>query len=61
MLKHDKPFKHLCGQFGISEKTGYKWKKRFYEMGKVGLEEESRNPTHNNCTFVNDVRPNIGR
>ena len=48
MLKQDKPFKHLCGQFGISEKTGYKWKKRFYEKGKAGLEEESRNPTHNN-------------
>ncbi len=48
MLKQDKPFKHLCVQFGISEKTGYKWKKRFYEKGKVGLEEESRNPPHNN-------------
>ena len=48
MLKQDKPFKHLCAQFGISEKTGYKWKKRFYEMGKAGLEEESRNPSHAN-------------
>ena len=28
MLKKDKPFKHLCAQFGISEKTGYKWKNR---------------------------------
>ena len=48
MLKQDKTFKHLCGQFGISEKTGYKWKKRFYEKGKAGLEEGSRNPIHNN-------------
>ena len=48
MLKKDKPFKHLCAQFGISEKTGYKWKNRFYEMGKAGLEEESRNPSHSN-------------
>ena len=48
MLKKDKPFKHLCAQFGISEKTGYKWKNRFYEMGKAGLEEESRNPSHAN-------------
>ena len=48
MLKKDKPFKHLCAQFGISEKTGHKWKNRFYEMGKAGLAEESRNPTHNN-------------
>ena len=48
MLKNNKPFKHLCAQFGISEKTGYKWKNRFYEMGKAGLEEESRNPSHSN-------------
>ena len=48
MLKQDKPFKHLCAQFGISEKTGYKWRNRFYEMGKAGLEEESRNPSHTN-------------
>ena len=48
MLKNDKPFKHLCAEFGISEKTGYKWKKRFYEMGKSGLEEQSRNPPHMN-------------
>jgi len=48
MLKNDKPFKHLCAEFGISEKTGYKWKKRFYEMGKSGLEEQSRNPPHTN-------------
>ena len=42
MLKNDKPFKHLCAEFGISEKTGYKWKKRFYEMGKSGLKEQTR-------------------
>lgn len=48
MLKQNKPFKHLCAEFGISEKTGYKWKTRFYEMGKVGLIEESRNPSHDN-------------
>lgn len=48
MLKQNKPFKHLCAQFGISEKTGHKWKNRFYEMGKAGLAEESRNPPHTN-------------
>ena len=44
MLKQEKPFKHLCQEFGISEKTGYKWKKRFYEQGKIGLIEQSRAP-----------------
>lgn len=42
MLKAEKPFKHICEDFGISEKTGHKWKKRFYEEGKLGLAEKSR-------------------
>ncbi len=42
MLAAEKPFKHLCAEYGISEKTGYKWKKRFYEEGKAGLNEQSR-------------------
>lgn len=42
MLKAEKPFKHICADFGISEKTGHKWKKRFYEEGKIGLFEKSR-------------------
>ena len=42
MLKQEKPFKHLCAEFGISEKTGHKWKNRFYEQGKVGLYDQSR-------------------
>lgn len=44
MLKHEKPFKHLCQDFGISEKTGYKWKNRYFENGKKGLYELSRAP-----------------
>lgn len=42
VLKSEKPFKHICAEFGISEKTGYKWKKRFFEQGNVGLIEQSR-------------------
>ena len=48
MLKNNKPFKHLCAEFGISEKTGYKWKNRFFEKGKAGLLDESKNPSHPN-------------
>lgn len=44
MLEEGKPFKHLCAEFGISEKTGYKWKNRFLEQGKAGLLELSRCP-----------------
>ena len=42
MLANEKPFKHLCADFGISEKTGHKWKNRFYEQGNAGLYEQSR-------------------
>jgi len=44
MLRDEKPFKHLCAEFEISEKTGHKWKNRFYEEGKLGLLEQSRAP-----------------
>ena len=50
MLKAEKPFKQLCNEFGISEKTGYKWKNRFYADGKAGLQEQSRaTKTHSNA------------
>ena len=48
MLKNNKPFKHLCAEFGISEKTGPKWKNRLFEKGKAGLLDESKNPSHPN-------------
>ena len=38
-------FGELCQEYGISRKTGYKWKKRFLEEGLDGLEDRSRRPT----------------
>lgn len=55
MLENEKPFKHLCADFGISEKTGHKWKNRFYEQGKVGLYEQSRNPNNHNNQIDGDT------
>jgi transposase InsO family protein len=37
-------FRSLCQEFGISAKTGYKWRERFLQHGLSGLEEESRRP-----------------
>lgn len=37
-------FRELCREYGISAKTGYKWKQRFLERGLGGLQEESRKP-----------------
>ena len=37
-------FRALCQEYGISAKTGYKWKERFLREGIGGMEEESRRP-----------------
>ena len=55
MLKQSKPFRELCREYGISEKTGYKWRKRFLEQGYSGLEEESRAPQKHPNTIDGDT------
>src|SRR5262245_35052412 len=37
-------FSELCREYGISRKTGYKWKERFLAEGLSGLGDESRRP-----------------
>src|SRR2546425_10478179 len=37
-------FRALCQEYGISAKTGYKWRERFWRKGLEGLREESRRP-----------------
>ena len=37
-------FRELCREYGVSAKTGYKWRERFLARGFHGLEESSRRP-----------------
>lgn len=37
-------FQELCREYGISTKTGYKWRERFLRQGLSGMEELSRRP-----------------
>ena len=37
-------FRALCQEYGISAKTGYKWKERFLQEGLDGMVEQSRRP-----------------
>jgi len=37
-------FRQLCREYGISAKTGYKWRERFLQHGLAGLNELSRRP-----------------
>jgi putative transposase len=37
-------FRELCQEYGISTKTGYKWRERFLAYGLAGMSELSRRP-----------------
>ena len=39
-------FSELCRRFGISPKTGYKWRRRYRQEGAAGLADRSRRPHH---------------
>ncbi len=41
---HSDHFRGLCQEYGISSKTGYKWRERFLQFGLNGLVDESRRP-----------------
>ena len=44
LLKAQQPLAEVCRTFGISRKTGYKWKRRFGEQGGRGMRDQSRRP-----------------
>jgi putative transposase len=44
-LQKKQPLARLCRQFGISRQLGYKWRRRFVEEGRRGLEDRRRGPT----------------
>ena len=39
-------FRALCREYGITARTGYKWRERLVLWGTKGLREESRRPQH---------------
>src|SRR5690606_19958781 len=43
-MREEISFTALCREFGISTKTGYKWKQRFLQQGTSGLTDRSRRP-----------------
>lgn len=48
-------FARLCQEYGISRKTGYKWKQRFLEQGSEGLGDQSRRPAKSPNQLEEDV------
>ena len=45
----------LCGQFGISRKTGHKWLARHAEGGMMALADRSRAPKSVTCRTTDEV------
>jgi putative transposase len=48
-------FRALCQEYGISPKTGYKWRERFLAEGLNGMEEESRRPKNSPDALGDEV------
>lgn len=44
VVERKEDFRATCREFGISEKTGYKWRTRFLEGGPAALEDRSHAP-----------------
>jgi transposase InsO family protein len=44
LLQGQKPVSQWCRTFGVSRRTAYKWKARFLEEGRRGLEDRPRRP-----------------
>jgi putative transposase len=54
-------FSELCREYGISRKTGYKWRERFVANGVEGMEEESRRPQSHASELGEEVACRIVR
>jgi transposase InsO family protein len=54
-------FTELCRKFGITTKTGYKWRKRFEEKGAEGLKEQSRETKNNRNKIPEGVKRELLR
>lgn len=53
------PFRRLCTEFGISAKTGYKWRERFRCGGPAALADASHAPKQPAHQLARDVREAI--
>ena len=48
-------FRELCQEYGISTKTGYKWRERFVENGVTGMADQSRRPRSHASELTEEV------
>jgi transposase InsO family protein len=55
MFAKKESFTELCKEFGISTKTGYKWKERLLKYGWEGLCDQSRRPRNNRNEIPEEI------
>jgi transposase InsO family protein len=55
MFEKKESFTELCKEFGISTKTGYKWKERLIKYGWSGLCDQSRRPRSNRKEIPEEI------
>ncbi len=56
LLSGDTTMTDLCHRFGVSRKTGYKWKKRYDAGGPTALVDLSRRPHHHPTAMALSTR-----
>jgi putative transposase len=54
-LKSEANIKELCTKYGVSEKTGHKWKNRFLQYGFTGLGDQSKVPENSPSQLDEDT------
>lgn len=59
LAKNGGNFSRLCGSFGISRKTGYKWMQRFEAAGEEALNDLSRRPEQSPNRITNQMEEAI--
>src|SRR3954466_6800473 len=58
-LQRQRSIRELCVMFGVSEKTGYKWLRRYHAEGGPGLADRSRAPLSSPQRLSADVLERI--
>ena len=52
-------FSELCQRFGVSRKTGYKWRKRYQEEGDQAMSDRSRRPVSSPSKTADEVEQQV--
>jgi len=58
-LEGSNSFQYLCESYGVSTKTGYKWRQRFMEGGYPALADMSRRPHCHSKQLTEDELCNV--